>query len=252
MPEHCPQCESKHIRQYGLGSEKVEADLQELFPKAQILRWDWETTRQKNAHEVILGHFVSGRADVLVGTQMLAKGLDIPKVTLVGIVSADTILHLPDFRACERTFQLLCQVAGRAGRGPNPGRVVIQTYTPAHYAVKTAARHDYQAFYEQEIENRRQYANPPFSNIINLICTHTNDSLCQQEAVRLQKVLINERDSKGVPNIDVIGPFPAFFHRLRGKYRWQIILKGDDPSGFLRELPLPKGWIVDIDPMSLL
>jgi primosomal protein N' (replication factor Y) len=195
---------------------------------------------------------VAHKADILIGTQMIAKGLDIPKVTLVGIVSADTILHLPDFRACERTFQLLCQVAGRAGRGPHPGRVVIQTYTPGHYAIKAAAKHDYLSFFQQEIEHRRQYENPPFNRIANLIYSHTNDRLCQQEAGRLHRVLINERDSKGVPNIEVIGPFPAFFHRLRGRYRWQIIIKGEDPSRFLWDVPLPRGWVVDIDPMSLL
>ena len=140
MPKKCPSCGSDQIRQYGLGSEKVEADVQAMLPQARTLRWDWETTRQKDAHEIILTHFANHQADVLVGTQMLAKGLDLPLVTLVGIVLADVGLNLPDPFASERTFQVLTQVAGRAGRSARGGQVILQTFAPEHYVIQSAAK----------------------------------------------------------------------------------------------------------------
>ena len=152
MPATCPNCGSKHIRMFGTGTERVEADLQNLFPGVRTLRWDYETTRKKGAHEIILNNFQAQRADVLIGTQMLAKGLDLPLVTLVGVVLADVGLNLPDFHAAERTFQLLTQVSGRAGRSPLGGQVVLQTYQPEHYVIQTAAKHDFQSFYQQELE----------------------------------------------------------------------------------------------------
>jgi primosomal protein N' (replication factor Y) len=183
---------------------------------------------------------------------MIAKGLDLLLVTLVGVVSADTSLNLPDFRAGERTFQLLSQVAGRAGRGILGGRVIIQTYSPEHYAIQTAAKHDYASFYDKEIAYRRQLHNPPFTRLACLTYSHTNDALCQREAERMKRLLIEERDSKGVADLSLIGPAPAFIHRLRGRFRWQLILRGAELSGFLSQIPIPQGWTVDIDPVSMI
>jgi primosomal protein N' (replication factor Y) len=183
---------------------------------------------------------------------MVAKGLDIPSVTLVGVVSADTSLNLPDFRSGERTFQLLSQVAGRAGRGPSGGRVIIQTFSPENYAIQAAARHDYASFYEQETAYRRQLHNPPFTQLARLIFVHTNDAICQREAEKMKKMLIEESDARGIGDIGIIGPAPAFIHRLRGRFRWQLILRGAELSAFLSPLSFPHGWTIDIDPMGLI
>ncbi|MFC1904614.1 primosomal protein N' [Chloroflexota bacterium] len=251
VPQVCPHCLSRRIKFLGIGTQKLEQEAGYAFPRARLLRWDADITRQKHAHEEILGRFRAHEADILIGTQMLAKGLDLPLITLVGVVSADTALNLPDFRAGERTFQLLSQVAGRAGRGPLGGRVIIQTYSPEHYAIEAAARHDYALFYEREIAYRRQLHNPPFARLALLVYTHTNEALCQTEAERMRRLLIEERDSRGVANLSLIGPAPAFVHRLRGRFRWQLILRGVELSSFLAQIPFPQGWTVDIDPVGL-
>jgi primosomal protein N' (replication factor Y) len=182
VPQGCPRCLRRQIKFLGVGTQKLEQEAGYNFPTAKLLRWDSDVTTGKHSHEEILGKFRAHQADILIGTQMIAKGLDLPLVTLVGVVSADTALNLPDFRAGERTFQLLSQVAGRAGRGTLGGKVIIQTYTPEHYAIQAAARHDYSSFYEREIDYRRQLRNPPFTRLACLIYSHTNDALCQREA----------------------------------------------------------------------
>ena len=250
-PQFCPQCWSGRIKFLGIGTQRVETEAGHAFPGAKLLRWDRDVTRGRRSHEQILDKFLAHEADILIGTQMIAKGLDLPLVTLVGVISADTGLHLPDFRAAERSFQILSQVAGRAGRRFLPGRVIIQTYTPEHYTVTAAARHDFAAFYEKEIGYRRQYNNPPFSRLARLVYTHPNASACQREAERMGRLLHNERDSRGMPDLAIIGPAPTFVPRLRGRFRWQIILRGSDPSCLLEEIPLPQGWSLDIDPLSL-
>ncbi len=252
VPQVCPECWSRRIKFLGIGTQKVEEEAALAFPGARLLRWDRDATKGKHSHEQILSKLLAHQADILIGTQMIAKGLDLPSVTLVGIISADTIVHLPDFRAGERTFQLLSQVAGRAGRGPYPGRVIIQTYTPEHYAIIAAASYNYSALYQREIEHRHQHENPPFGRLACLTYSHTNDNLCQQEARRLYRQFKQEIDSRGIPDIALIGPFPAFIPRARGRYRWQIILRGLSPTSLLAEVPLPQGWGVDIDPISLL
>jgi len=251
MPRVCPQCGSKRIKFLGTGTQKVEEELGRAFPRANLLRWDRDVTRGKYSHEEILDRFLAHEADVLIGTQMIAKGLDLPLVTLVGVINADVSLHLPDFRAGERTFQVLSQVAGRAGRGPLAGQVIMQSYTPEHYTIGCAAKQDYLSFYEQEISLRRQYHNPPFSRLARLLYTNPNNALCQTEAQRMHRLLKEERDSWGM-DISLIGPSPAFIPRVRGRYRWQIILRGDDLVRLLTKVPLPQGWVVDIDPVSLL
>jgi len=251
VPSACPQCGSRRIKFLGIGTQKVEEETGRAFPDANLLRWDRDVTRGKHSHEEILDKFLAHEADVLIGTQMIAKGLELPLVTLVGVINADVSLHLPDFRASERTFQILSQVAGRAGRGLLAGRVIVQSYSPDHYAIACAAKHDYICFYQQEIALRRQYDNPPFSRLARLLYTNPNNAHCQREAERMHRLLKEERDSWGM-DISLIGPSPAFIQRVRGRYRWQIILRGADPVRLLSEIPIPQGWIVDIDPVNLL
>jgi len=251
VPQVCPWCLSRRIKFLGVGTQKLEQEAGYTFPQARLLRWDSDATRRKYSHQEILDKFRAHEADVLIGTQMIAKGLDLPLVTLVGVVSADTSLNLPDFRAGERTFQLLSQVAGRAGRGILRGQVIIQTYSPEHYAIQAAAKHDYVLFYDMEIDYRRQLHNPPFTRLVSLVYSHTNDALCQREAERMKRLLIEERDSKGIADLSLIGPAPAFVHRLRGRFRWQLILRGSEPPAFLSQIPIPQGWTVDIDPVGL-
>jgi primosomal protein N' (replication factor Y) len=251
VPESCPRCTRRRIKFLGLGTQKLEQEVGYSFPTARLLRWDTDATRGRHSHDEILGKFRSHQADILIGTQMIAKGLDLPLVTLVGVVSADTALNLPDFRAGERTFQLLSQVAGRAGRGTRGGMVIIQTYTPEHYAIQAASRHDYASFYNKEIEYRRQLHNPPFARLGRLVYSHTNDTLCLREAERMKRLLSQEIDSQGIADIELIGPAPAFIHRLRGRFRWQLILRGSELPAFLSPIPFPQGWTVDIDPVGL-
>jgi len=170
---------------------------------------------------------------------------------LAGIISADTGLNFPDFRAGERTFQLLCQVAGRAGRGVKAGKVIIQTYSPENYAIQAAAKHDYLGFYNQEIDYRHQYNYPPFSHLIRLVYTHTNNELCHREAERMSQLILSEKESKGITDLGLIGPVPAFASRVRGRYRWQIILRGHDPAQALSHIALPQRWIIDVDPVEI-
>jgi primosomal protein N' (replication factor Y) len=252
VPQVCPNCSSRQLKFLGIGTQKVEQEAGYTFPRARKLRWDSDVTIGKSSHEDILRKFRSHEADILIGTQMVAKGLDIPSVTLVGIISANTSLNLPDFRAGERTYQILSQVAGRAGRGIAGGRVIIQTFSPEHYAIQAAARHDYAAFYEQEIAYRRQLHNPPFTRLARLVYAHTNDSLCQREALRMKDLLIEEMDARGIGGISLIGPAPAYIPRLRGRYCWQLLLRGSELASFLSPVPFPQGWKIDIDPVSLI
>lgn len=252
LPDSCPSCWSGRIKHFGVGTQKVEAVTGQLFPQAQTIRWDRDTTGGKMAHEKILEKFINHQADVMIGTQMIAKGLDLPLVTLVGVMTADTALHMPDFRAGERTFQLLTQVAGRAGRSILGGKVIVQTYTPNHYCIQAASRHDYEGFYRQEMEFRRQQRYPPLSRLVRLIYVHRDTERCQDEAERMHRLLRNKIARLGLPEIDLIGPAPAFLSRIRRRYRWQLIVRGRDPHSLLEDLALPLGWRVDVDPVSLL
>jgi primosomal protein N' (replication factor Y) len=251
MPKRCPECGSSNIRAYGLGSEKVEAEVQTLFPKARTLRWDWETTRQKDAHEIILSHFTAGRADVLVGTQMLAKGLDLPRVTLVGIVLADVGLYLPDPFAVERVFQVLTQVAGRAGRSSRGGQVVLQTFSPDHYAIQAAARHDVNGFYKEELAERKRLGYPPYSQLVRLEYRHYDPTRVKKEVEGLTLKLREQIKVEGRKSTNIIGPTPCFFSKLDGKLRWQIVLRGMDLLPLLRGRLL-SDWRVEVEPISLL
>ncbi|MFL7791703.1 MAG: primosomal protein N', partial [Anaerolineae bacterium] len=252
QPGTCPQCGSDRIRYFGLGTERVEQEVQRFWPEARTLRWDHDTARNHAAHAAILHLFSTGLAHVLVGTQMIAKGLDLPLVTVVGVISADTMLNLPDFRAGERTFQLLTQVAGRAGRGLLGGRVILQTYHPDHYAVITAAAHDYTGFAAHELAFRREQGYPPYRRLIKLVYEHASPSRARAEAETLAESLRDALTRRGLPTTDLIGPAPAFFARLRGRYRWQILLRHAEPTEFFSAVQIPGGWRVDVDPEGVL
>lgn len=250
MPKKCAVCNSDQIRQYGLGSEKVESEVQAMLPQARTLRWDWETTRQKDAHEIILTHFANHQADVLVGTQMLAKGLDLPLVTLVGIVLADVGLSLPDPFASERTFQVLTQVAGRAGRSARGGQVILQTFAPEHYVIQSAAKHDVDGFHLLELEYRRQLGYPPFGRVTRLEYRHRDASKAESESQRVLKIL-QEKMTAERRTQTTASAVPCFFAKMDGVYRWQVILRGPDPASLLRGLRLDD-WRVEVEPISLL
>jgi primosomal protein N' (replication factor Y) len=234
-----------------LGSERVETEVGRLFPSARVLRWDWETTRRKDAHEIILSHFASHRADVLVGTQMLAKGLDLPLVTLVGIVLADVGLNLPDPFSAERVFQVLTQVAGRAGRSPRGGQVFLQTFQPEHPVIQAASHHDYMGFYQGELEGRRALGYPPFGKLARLEYRHRDPNQAEAEARKTASRLRSRLEAEGRLQTTLVGPVPCFFPKLRDEYRWQIILRGPNPAEVLQGQKLD-GWRVEVDPTSLL
>ncbi len=251
-PSVCPQCGSRRIKFFGAGTQMVEQALVEMFPHARVVRWDSDTASSAEAHEAILQRFVDRKADVMVGTQMVAKGLDLPLVTLVGVVSADIGIALPDFRAGERTFQLLTQVAGRAGRGLLGGRVILQTYQPEHYAIAAAAKHDYAAFYQREIAYRREIGYPPFRRLVRMLFRFPNETQAQREAERAASLLRHRIDSQHMTGTELIGPAPCFFTRENNIFRWQLLLRGVDPTPALEGIDIPKGWYVDVDPVEVL
>ena len=254
VPELCPQCQGKRIKFFGAGTERIAEAVSEIAPQARVIRWDADTTGRRGSHEEILRTFAAHEADVLIGTQMIAKGLDLPMVTLVGVVAADVGLFLPDFRSSERTFQLLTQVAGRAGRSERGGRVVIQSYRPEHHAIQAAAHHDYVAFYQREIAFRREHGYPPLRRLAKLVYWDKKPEKAKAEgelmAARLRRQLVE----MGIVGqlVSVLGPAPAFFERVRGYYRWQVLLRAPDPALVLRAIEIPFGWRVDIDPTSIL
>ncbi len=251
-PTTCPECWSARIRHFGIGTQRVVAAVEELWPDARVLRWDRDVTGRKGAHDRLLQLFLNHEADIVVGTQMIAKGLDLPLVTLVGVVSADTGLHMPDFRAGERAFQLMAQVAGRAGRRDLGGQVILQSYTPDHYALCAAAEHDYRGFFREEIAFREETHYPPFSQLVRFVASGANP-----DGVRTQAEALAERINDAIRRIQLsdaalIGPAPAFMERMRGRYRWHLLVRAKDVHPLLDVLgPLP-GWTVDVDPGSLL
>jgi primosomal protein N' (replication factor Y) len=229
----------------------VEADVEKVFPLARTLRWDWETTRQKDAHQIILSHFSAHRADILIGTQMLAKGLDLPLVTLVGIVLADVGLNLPDPFAAERVFQVLTQVAGRAGRSTRGGKVILQTFQPEHYVIRHASDHNYQAFYDQELAYRKALGYPPYTRLIRLEFRHHDADLARRTAKAMGESISERITKEERVETDVIGPAPCFFAKLAGQFRWQVVVRGPQPDAVLRAVKLD-GWRVEVAPADLL
>jgi len=258
-PDVCPKCQGLRLRPFGLGTEKVEDAVRTQFPAARTLRMDRDTMSRKGAHAETLRAFRRGEADILIGTQMVAKGLDFPNVTLVGVVSADMALNIPDFRAPERTFQLLTQVAGRAGRGKIPGSVIVQTFSPEHESIQFAARHDYLGFYESAIAQRQELSYPPFSHMANIVFTDESEDETQKRAYHLANIL---RAILGdASDIQILGPVACPLSRLRGRYRWHLALRAPEKPALLASLKCAfaemtaserAGMTLDMDPLSML
>jgi primosomal protein N' (replication factor Y) len=265
-PAVCPECHGTDIQFRGFGTQRVEEELMECFPQASMIRMDLDTTTKKGSHDAILRKFSDGEADILLGTQMVAKGLDFSRVTLVGVISAETQLLLPDFRASERTFQLLTQVAGRAGRSSLAGEVIIQTYKPQHDSLKHVVTHDFKSFYEQELAFRKELSYPPFSRIALIEFKGVKEENVIQKAERFAAFL-NKQNSQLI----TLGPAPAPLTKLKGLYRWHLVLKSskaNDPSGNRLHQTLqkaivnfkaapsgntaPVNTIVDIDPAGMM
>ncbi|HXB71729.1 MAG TPA: primosomal protein N' [Candidatus Acidoferrales bacterium] len=258
VPSVCPKCSSQHIYFLGMGSERVEEELHRAFPAARIARLDRDTVTGKRHYETILNDFREANYDILVGTQMIAKGHDIPNVTLVGVVSADTGLGMPDFRAAERTFQLLTQVAGRAGRGSVPGTVLVQTINPDHYAVRMAAAQDYQAFYEKELNFRRMMHYPPFSAMANILVRSEKQEMAMRMSSELAGLLTPPPEK-----LKVMGPAEAPVPRLKNEYRYQFLIKAASRKVLnellqrFRSFAIERKWgatalVIDVDPLTLM
>jgi primosomal protein N' (replication factor Y) len=258
VPTLCPKCQSEHIHFMGIGSERVEDELHGEFPEARIARLDRDTVTGKRQFEDILNNFRERNFDILVGTQMIAKGHDIPNVTLVGVVSADVGLGMPDFRAAERTFQLLTQVAGRAGRGHLPGVVYMQTINPDHYAIRLAADQDYHTFFEKELQFRRFMKYPPFSAMANILVRAAK----QEDALRMSTEL-GHYLTPAPENMKIVGPAEAPVPRLKAEYRYQLLIKSGSRkllNGLLKcaqDFARSQKWgatslVIDVDPLTLL
>lgn len=254
VPDVCPKCDSRYIRYFGSGTERLETELQQLFPAARAVRMDRDTTGKKFAHAEILRDFSQKRYDILLGTQMVAKGHDIQNVTAVGIISADSSLNLPDFRAAERCFGLITQAAGRAGRGEVRGRVVVQTYNPKHYAVLCGARHDYHSFYQEEILLRKQLLYPPYSDLIKVMVQHIE----AEQALATAENLVRTLKMQFPQTVHQFwGPVPSGVPRLREWYRYTVLIKSQEIAevkDFMREsgLYLKKEFIIDVNPLNVL
>jgi primosomal protein N' (replication factor Y) len=254
-PRHCPECSSPYLKFFGSGTQRLAQELTQQFPQLRIIRFDSDTTRTKGAHRALLTKFANGEADLLIGTQMLTKGLDIAQVTLVGVVSADGLLNLADYRAAERTFQTLTQVAGRAGRGDDPGRVIIQTYSPQHPVIQTVKRHDYESFAHTELEQRAALQYPPYGHLILLRLSGLDAADVEHTAEELA-----DRLSVAGSGYEILGPAPASIMRVARRYRWQILLKFPpnvpvELPNFaqLRELcPQDISLTIDVDPLNMM
>jgi primosomal protein N' (replication factor Y) len=265
MPVRCPSCHQEGIKALGMGTEKVEKELAGLFPQASIDRMDGDTVARKGAHFEILKKLEDQKTNILIGTQMITKGHDFPLVTLIGVLCADLSLNWPDFRAGERTFQLLAQVAGRAGRGVHPGQVYLQTFNPDHYIFKYVGLHDYLGFYNHEIRFRRALKYPPFSRLINCLFQGNQEAEVIKMVEKTNRFLRKETQRNNwTPSLEILGPVSAPIARIKGRYRWQILLKGENnrvlhqAAELIREAEkaLLKGTgvqiILDVDPVDML
>jgi primosomal protein N' (replication factor Y) len=254
-PRFCPRCGSKKIRHFGTGTEKVEQVVMRMFPRAKVMRMDVDTMHYRYAAEKIFNAFRQRKIDILVGTQLVAKGWDFPQVTLVGIISADTALNLPDFRSAERTFSLITQVAGRSGRGTKGGEVIVQTYNPDHYSIRLALKHDYHSFYEREMEFRKELNYPPVTNLVLILVRGKDEKKVITTSEKIGSLLKRE-----INRAAILGPAPAVLDKIAGKYRWQIIIKTTDMKDigeFFQRHSLgfeEKGIeiSVDVDPLNML
>ncbi|MDE2779576.1 MAG: primosomal protein N' [Chloroflexota bacterium] len=252
-PDICRRCQGRHIRQLGIGTQRVVDEVKTAFPNVAVERWDSDAARSGMDPDETMRRLAGGEVQVLVGTQMVAKGLDLPDVTLVGVILADVGIYRPDFRAGERAFGLLCQVAGRAGRGARPGRVIIQTYNPDHYAVTAAANQDYASLARAEIITRRRQGNPPFNQLVRLLYQDSNPTTCQRQATIAARLMRERIRSQGLTDVSILGPAPGIPPRVRGRYRWNLLLRGRNLHRFLEGLDLPtRDVTIDVDPVDLL
>jgi primosomal protein N' (replication factor Y) (superfamily II helicase) len=249
LPRRCPACGSRYIKSFGIGTERIEQEVGTLFPGARVVRLDKDVMKTPDAADLVFDQMLSGEADVLVGTQLVAKGLDLPKVTTVGVVNADTSLHFPDYRSSERTFSLLTQVAGRAGRGSGASQVFIQTYTPDHPAIRHARYHDYRGFFREELEIRRAFRFPPFAELILATYGHRDEARAELEAKTAAEHLRATIGLLNLGDIEVLGPSPAFMYRLKDEFRFEVTLRGTDLHRVADGLPRGRGWSLDVDPM---
>ena len=250
MPSVCDFCGSRNIRGLGMGTQRLEGMVKKLWPMARVLRLDSDVARGPDSYFNVWETFSERRADILVGTQLVTRGLDLPAVTCVGVVDADLPLHFPDYRSAESTFSLVAQVAGRAGRDGRPSRVVVQTSNPEHYALRCAAEGDYQGFYQAELPARKAFVFPPFADLAVLTRTDRDDAGAAASAREAAEMIATGLLREGVEGIRVMGPSPAFIHKLRGEYRWQITLKGDGLERARHLAPRGKDWSFDVDPAT--
>ena len=250
MPSVCDHCGSRNIRGMGMGTQRLEGIVKKLWPEARVLRLDSDAAKGPDSYFDIWETFSERRADILVGTQLVARGLDLPAVTCVGVVDADLPLHFPDYRSAENTFSLVVQVAGRAGRDGRSSRVIVQTSNPDHYALRCAAANDYEGFYGAELPSRKAFVFPPFADLAVLTRTDADDAKAAASAREAAEALATGLLKEGIEGIRVMGPAPAFIHRLRGEYRWQVTLKGDGLERARHLAPRGKGWSYDVDPVT--
>jgi primosomal protein N' (replication factor Y) (superfamily II helicase) len=251
-PTRCPECELMTISYYGSGTQRVEREARKLFPGARVLRWDRDAIRGNVTHETLMNQVLNREVDIVVGTQLITKGFDFPDVMTIGVVNADGQLHLPDFRSGERTFQLLMQVAGRAGRRIGGSRVIFQSYSPYHYAIQAAAIHDYETFATEELAFRRLHRYPPFSRLVRLLYRNQDPMEAESAAIILAEELTMEAERSGYRDVEILGPTPAFIERIRGYYQWQVVLRGEDAQPLAANAGIAPGWLIDVDPLSMI
>ena len=250
MPSVCDHCGSRNIKALGMGTQRLEGMVKRMWPQARVLRLDSDIARGPDSYFQVWEAFSERRADILVGTQLVTRGLDLPAVTCVGVVDADLPLHFPDYRSAENTFSLVAQVAGRAGRDGRPSRVIVQTSNPEHYSLRCAATGDYDGFYAAELPMRQAFIFPPYADLVVLTRTDREDAKAASSAREAAESIAADLLKEGIEGIRVMGPSPAFIHRLRGEYRWQVTLKGKDLERARHLAPRGKGWSYDVDPAT--
>jgi primosomal protein N' (replication factor Y) (superfamily II helicase) len=250
MPSVCDFCGSRNIRGLGMGTQRLEGMVKKFWPEARVIRLDSDIARGPDSYFRVWEAFSERRADILVGTQLVTRGLDLPAVTCVGVVDADLPLHFPDYRSAENTFSLVAQVAGRAGRDGRPSRVVVQTSNPEHYALRCAAEGDYEGFYRDELPARKAFVFPPYAELAVMTRTDREDAKAAASAREAAEAIATGLLREGIEGIRVMGPSPAFIHRLRGEYRWQVTLKGDGLERARHLAPRGNNWSYDIDPAT--